>query len=149
MPSAKIILLLLLFPALGSLAEETETSDGIDVPIPLGIPMKGLKIPHLDDTGNEVMFLESDVAVKVDDRTIEFENLKIELLDDDGRKIFVELPESVFNLETRVLTGQKSAKIHREDFEINGETIEFNTRTKHGRMRGKVSMVITSTNDEP
>ena len=149
MPSAKIILLLLLFPAFGSLAEEAETSDDLDVPIPLNIPMKGLKIPHLDEAGNEVMLLESDVAVKVDEQMIEFKNLKIELLDDDGRKIFVELPESVFNLETRVLTGQKSAKIHREDFEINGEAIEFDTRTKYGRMTGKVSMVISSTNNKP
>ena len=110
MPSAKIILLLLLFPALGSLAEETETSDGIDVPIPLGIPMKGLKIPHLDETGNEVMFLESDVAVKVDDRTIEFENLKIELLDDDGRKILWNCPNRFLTSKRVFLLAKKVQK---------------------------------------
>lgn len=143
---------LFLLICMGCLADAADSAKGpgedIDIPIPVGIPMKGLKIPHHDESGKEVMLLESDVATKIDERRIEFENLKIEALDSEGRKIFVELPRSVFSLETRILSGNETAKIHREDFEIKGDSIEFDTRTKFGRMRGNITMVISSTNNK-
>jgi lipopolysaccharide assembly outer membrane protein LptD (OstA) len=72
------------------------------------------------------------------------ESLKLEALDGEGRKIFVELPQALFNLETRILTGENSAKISREDFEITGDSIEFNTKTRFGTLRGNVKMVIST-----
>lgn len=150
MPFFKIVFTIFVCTALLALAEDAaeESKEDVDVPIPVGIPMNGLKIPHFDEEGREVMLLESDVATKINEQTIEFENLKIEALDEEGRKIFVELPKSVFNLETRILSGDQSAKIHREDFEINGDSIEFDTRTKFGRLRGKISMIISSANND-
>lgn len=146
MPFVKTLIALLVVPACLAMAEEAGRE--FDVPIPIGMPMKGLKIPHHDEEGNQSFLFESDIATKINEDIIEFENLKIEALDDDGRKIFVEVPQSVFNLETRILSGEQSAKIHREDFEINGDAIEFDTRKKFCRMRGNVTMVIYSANNE-
>jgi hypothetical protein len=150
MPFVKRTIFLMLCTAVFAAAEEPPAgeNEGIDLPIPVGIPMNGLKIPHYDDEGKQDMLMESDVATKIDDETIEFQNLRIEALDDEGRKIFVELPHSVFNLESRILSGNQSARIHREDFEIKGDSIEFDTRTKFGRMRGQVTMIISSANTD-
>ncbi len=150
MPFVKSLIVLLLVPACLALAEEPAEASRkeMDVPIPIGMPMKGLKIPHHDEEGKQSLLFESDVATKINEDIIEFENLKIEALDDEGRKIFVEVPQSVFNLETRILSGDQSAKIHREDFEINGDSIEFDTRKKFCRMRGNITMVIHSANNE-
>ena len=90
------------------------------------------------------MLFEAAVAKKVNEQRVEMETLKLEVLDGEGRKIFVELPQAVFNLETRVLTGENSAKIYREDFEITGDSIEFNTKTRFGTLRGNVRMVIST-----
>ena len=72
-----------------------------------------------------------------------------EALDDEGRKIFVELPHANLNLATRVLTGNETALIRREDFTVTGDRIEFNTKTRFGTLRGNIRMVLSSENTTP
>jgi hypothetical protein len=121
-----------------------DESVDFDLPVPVGMPVNGIKVPQYAEDGRRLMLLEAAVAKKVNDQRVEMENLKLEALDGEGRKIFVELPQAIFNLETRVLTGENSAKIYREDFEITGDSIEFNTKTRFGTLRGNVRMVIST-----
>jgi hypothetical protein len=121
---------------------------GFDVPVPLGIPVKGIKIPHRNEAGKLVMTIEAEVATKLDDRHVDMQNMKIESFDEEGKKINIELPHSVFDLETRMLTGDQHALIRREDFEITGDSVEFNTKTRYAVLRGKIRMVIQSANLE-
>jgi hypothetical protein len=132
--------------ALASLHAETATTDPaeFDLPVPVGMPVSGIKVPQYAEDGRRLMLFEAAVAKKVNEQRVEMETLKLEVLDGEGRKIFVELPQAVFNLETRVLTGENSAKIYREDFEITGDSIEFNTKTRFGTLRGNVRMVIST-----
>ena len=132
--------------ALASLHGETATTDPaeFDLPVPVGMPVSGIKVPQYAEDGRRLMLFEAAVAKKVNEQRVEMETLKLEVLDGEGRKIFVELPQAVFNLETRVLTGENSAKIYREDFEITGDSIEFNTKTRFGTLRGNVRMVIST-----
>ena len=132
--------------ALASLHAETATTDPaeFDLPVPVGMPVSGIKVPQYAEDGRRLMLFEAAVAKKVNEQRVEMEALKLEVLDGEGRKIFVELPQAVFNLETRVLTGENSAKIYREDFEITGDSIEFNTKTRFGTLRGNVRMVIST-----
>jgi len=118
-----------------------------DLPVPMGMPVNGIKIPQYDEDGKLLMLLEAGVAKKVDDQHIEMEDLKLQALDANGEKIFVELPQAVFNLQTRILTGDKTARIYRDDFEITGDGIDFNTKTRFGTLRGNVRMVISTEQD--
>jgi len=120
-----------------------ESAD-FDLPVPVGMPVNGIKVPQYDEEGKRLMLFEAAVAKKVNDQQVAMEELKLEALDGEGKKIFVELPQAVFNLQSRVLTGENSAKISREDFEITGDSIEFNTKTRFGTMRGNVKMVIST-----
>jgi len=122
----------------------SDESGDFDLPVPVGMPVNGIKVPQYAEDGRRLMLFEAAVAKKVNEQRVEMETLKLEVLDGEGRKIFVELPQAVFNLETRVLTGESSAKIHREDFEITGDSIEFNTKTRFGTLRGNVRMVIST-----
>jgi lipopolysaccharide assembly outer membrane protein LptD (OstA) len=126
-------------------AEEgsSEPAD-FDLPVPVGMPVNGIKVPQYSEDGRRLMLFEAAVAKKVDEQRVEMESLKLEALDGEGRKIFVELPQAVFNLDSRILTGDNSAKISREDFEITGDSIEFNTKTRFGTLRGNVKMVIST-----
>lgn len=114
------------------------------MPVPIGMPVNGLKIPQYDPNGKLLMLFEAATATKVNEDVVEMQALKLEALDGDGQKIFVELPEAVFNLKNHLLTGDQTAKIRREDFEITGDTIEFNTQTRFGTLRGNVKMVIST-----
>jgi hypothetical protein len=128
--------------------KEAEKPRDFDMPVPLGIPVKGIKIPHRDDSGKLVMTIEAEVATKLDEHHVEMENMKIESLDDDGKTMNIELPHSIFDLETRILSGDSRAVIHREDFNISGDTIEFHTKTRNATLRGKIHMIIQSANIE-
>jgi hypothetical protein len=125
-------------------AQKEDPAKEFDIPVPLGIPVKGIKIPHRNEEGKLVMTIEAEVAKKLDDQHVEMENMKIESFDDEGKKINIEIPHSIFNLETRILVGDTHALIRREDFEVTGDAVEFNTKTRYAILRGKIRMVIQS-----
>jgi hypothetical protein len=152
--SPRIFLLTLLLAIHSLQADETPKTSpspkekGLDVPVPIGIPVNGIKIPYHNSVGKLTTLLEAATALKNDEANVQFTNLKLEVLDDNDRKLFVELPQAFLNLETRILTGDKTVKIRREDFTITGDCIEFNTMTRYGTVKGNIHMVLTSDNND-
>jgi len=127
---------------------ETEKSADFDIPVPLGIPVKGIKIPHRNEEGKLIMTIEAETAKKLDEKHVEMENMKIDSYDDDGKTVKIEIPHSIFDLDTRILTGDSQALIRRDDFEITGDSVEFNTKTRQATLRGKIHMTIQSADIE-
>ena len=119
-------------------------NDDLDVPMPIGIPVNGIKIPHYNEEGKLVLVMQADSAKKIDDSHIEMSQLRVEAIDADGQKVFVHLPHANFDMDTRLLTGDKSSEIKRDDFTATGDSIEFNTQTRFGKMRGNIFMTIQS-----
>lgn len=91
------------------------------------------------------MMLDAEQARKLDAERIEFENLKIDAYSDDDKKIYVELPRSIFNLTTRILTSESRVLIRREDFELVGDAGEFYTKNRFAKILGNVKMTILNT----
>jgi hypothetical protein len=117
----------------------------IDIPVPEGVPVKGIKVPSYSPEGKLLMMLDAEQARKLDADRIEFENLKIDAYTEDDKKIYVELPRSIFNLTTRILTSESRVLIRREDFELVGDAGEFYTRNRFAKILGNVKMTIFNT----
>jgi len=151
--SPRIFLLAIGLAVLSLRAEPTPapTSEEkeLELPVPVGIPVNGIKVPHYNSDGELELVLEAETAQKIDEQNVSFTNLKLEAHDDEDRKIFVDLPQAVLNLDTRILTGDQTVHIRREDFTISGDRIEFNTKTRFGTLKGNISMVISSENTNP
>jgi hypothetical protein len=136
-------------------AEQTEKSDkgeekkedpaDFEIPVPVGVPVKGIRIPQYNEEGKQIMLFDAEVAKKIDDENIEMENLKIEAVSDDDRKFYIELPKSVFNLQTRILNGTDRINIRRDDFELTGDNGEFHTKSRYAKITGDVKMIIFNT----
>jgi hypothetical protein len=126
-------------------SEQTQSQQEIDIPVPDGVPVKGIKVPSYSPDGKLLMMLDAEQARKLDADRIEFENLKIDAYSDDDKKIYVELPRSIFNLTTRILTSESRVLIRREDFELVGDAGEFYTKTRFAKILGNVKMTILST----
>jgi hypothetical protein len=122
-----------------------ESEQEIDIPVPDGVPVKGIKVPSYSPEGKLLMMLDAEQARKLDAERIEFENLKIDAYSDDDKKIYVELPRSIFNLTTRILTSESRVLIRREDFELVGDAGEFYTKNRFAKILGNVKMTILST----
>lgn len=130
----------------GAKDKSDSPAEEFNVPVPVGIPVKGIKIPHRDENGKLLMTIEAEVATKLDDDRVEMQNMKVESFDEDGKAILITLPRSLFNLQTRLLTGNEGVQIERDDFEITGDSVEFNTKTRFATLRGKIRMVIQTEN---
>ena len=117
----------------------------IDVPIPIGQDVRGIRIPNFNEKGELSMEIEAEVARKVEDRLIEMEGLHVKMVDaEDKSKVDVQMEKAVFNLDNRILNSDTQTTIKREDFEIIGDTAEFDTKTRYSKMVGNVKMTIFS-----
>jgi lipopolysaccharide export system protein LptC len=54
----------------------------------------------------------------------------------------VDMADAVLNLETRVIDSKRRTNVKRADFEIAGDTMQFNTVTHQGTLTGNVKMTI-------
>jgi hypothetical protein len=117
---------------------EPAKSAPIDIPIPVGEPVSGIKIPQYDESGKISMTLLAGKARKLDDSKVEFENLKISFTDKEGKEILVEIPHALLDTETKLLTADSKTVITRDDFDLNGEKAEFDTVSRTGRFIGRV-----------
>lgn len=129
----------------GNKEESAASSSGfeIDLPVPAGQPVKGIKVPFYAADGTTLqMVLEAGVARRVDDSNIEMDQMQVDATSEDGSKILVEMPQSVFNMETRMLSGEKGVSIKRDDFQITGSAGEFDLKSRFGKVLGNVKMII-------
>ena len=86
---------------------------------------------------------EAAIASRIDEQHVRFTNLKMVTFDEHDKPDFnVDMTEAVLNLETRVINSNQRTKIKRADFEIAGDTMQFNTVTHQGTLVGNVHMTI-------
>jgi len=84
-------------------------------------------------------------AKRLDEYHIGFHSLKIITYTPENQTdLTIELSESVLNLNTRILSSNERTMIKRADFNIAGDSVEFDTNTHTGKLVGNVKMVITS-----
>lgn len=121
----------------------------LSVPILKDHDAKGLKIPYFDLEGNLQMTFSIGVASRIDENHVRMVDAVLETFDDDGRsEMTVQLPRSVLDLTTKVVTADAEVTIWRTDFELRGESMEFNTETRQGRLAGNVKMLIYELENE-
>ncbi len=124
-------------------AEEKKPLPKLSLPLPKGYESKDVVIPYTDGTGKKSMVFRIGVGMRLDDEHVNMSNLLIEMFDEQGQQeMTIELPASQLSLSTRTITGNKSVTIKRSDFQLTGQTMEFNTETKQGWIKGDVKMII-------
>jgi Lipopolysaccharide-assembly, LptC-related len=129
-------------------AEGETAMPKMSLPIPIGHDAKGLKIPY-SEAGKLQMIFTIGVANRLDENHLKMTDLRVETFNDDGeREMLIDLPRSVLDLNTHVISTKERATIRRSDFEITGESMQFNTETKQGKLAGNVRMLIYNLAEE-
>ena len=124
-------------------AEQKSESTKLTFPVPPGHGSKGLKLPSYGPDGKLKMVFNIGVANRVDEENVEMKDTQVQTFSEDGSpEMDIALPTSTFNLKTRVITTQQEVNITREDFDLTGHTMEFNTETRTGKLGGGVKMII-------
>jgi lipopolysaccharide assembly outer membrane protein LptD (OstA) len=116
-----------------------------NIPLPIGHEAKGLVLPDFDLEGHLRGRFEAASAKRLDEVHIAFNSLKIITYTPENKSdLTVELSEAILNMKTRILSSKERAIIKRADFDIAGDSVEFDTNTHSGKLVGNVKMVITS-----
>jgi hypothetical protein len=115
-----------------------------NIPLPIGHEAKGLVLPDFDGDGHLRGKFEAGTAHRIDQEHIGFEHLKITTYTpEDQPDLKIGMSTSVLDLKTRILSSKDRTTIQRADFNIAGDSVEFDTNSKTGRLIGNVKMVIT------
>jgi hypothetical protein len=115
-----------------------------NIPLPIGHEAKGLVLPDFDGEGHLRGRFEAGTARRIDQEHVGFEHLQITTYTPESQPdLQIDMHTSVLDLKTRVLTSQERTKIQRADFNIEGDSVQFDTNTRTGRLIGNVKMVIT------
>ncbi len=124
----------------GSPGEQSLTN----IPLPIGHEAKGLVLPDFDTEGRLKGRFEAGTAHRIDQEHIRFQRLKITTYTPESQPdLRIDMQTSVLDLKTRILSSQERSTIQRSDFNIAGDSVQFDTNSKTGRLIGNVKMVIT------
>jgi hypothetical protein len=115
-----------------------------NIPLPIGHEAKGLVLPDFDGDGHMRGKFEAGIAHRIDEEHVGFEQLKITTYTpEDQQDLRIDMSTSVLDLKTRILSSKARTIIQRADFNIAGDSVQFDTNSRTGRLVGNVKMVIT------
>src|SRR5262249_6010374 len=115
-----------------------------NIPLPIGHQAKGLVLPDFDGEGHLRGRFEAGATHRVDQEDVGVAHLeKTTPTPENQADLQIDMHTSVLDLKTRVLSSQERTTIQRADFNIVGDSVQFDTNTRTGRLIGNVKMVIT------
>ena len=125
---------------------ESPGEEGLNsVPLPVGHEAKGLVLPSFDARGRLRAKFEAGTGRRIDENHMSFDNLKITTYTPQKEiDLQIEMQKSVLDLKTRVLSSQEKTRVIRSDFNIVGDSVQFDTVSRTGRLIGNVKMVLSS-----
>ena len=120
----------------------------LDVPIPVAHGAKGIKLPYFDGNGKLQMDFSIGSAFRSDAEHLEMKGVVMQTYDANGKsEMYIEMPSSILDLTTRMVKSDEPFTLRRNDFEMTGDTMLFNTVTKSGKVIGNVRMLIYNLSD--
>lgn len=133
------------FPQASPSTSGSPTDSLTNIPLPVGHDARGLVLPDFDLEGHLRGRFVAGSARRLDQEQVLFTDLKITTYTKDNQNdLQVDLPTAIFNLKTKVLTSKEKGTVERADFNIVGDSLDFDTDKRTGHMVGHVKMVIKS-----
>jgi hypothetical protein len=125
--------------------QRPKAEEGVkDVPLATGHDAKGLVLPDFDLLGRMRGKLEAGVTRRLDDENIEFEGVKFTTFmpETQAPDLQIITKTSSLNLKSQVFKSKERTVVKRADFEIVGDTMEFEMISRQGTLAGNVKMVV-------
>lgn len=120
------------------------------IPLPIGQEAKGLVLPDFDLQGKLRARFEAGMAKRIDADHLLFSTLKMTTYKERNTPdLVIEMPVSTLDLNTRVITSKERTTVARTDFNIAGDTMQFDTVGQKGTLVGNVKMVIINRTPPP
>ena len=109
--------------------------------MPLGKPNLRVKIPQFKDGILECLMRAGEMT-RVSEDDVNIKLMDIEFVGEGDSEMKIELKDATYNLSDKLISSKSRAIVRRSDFTLIGDSLDFDTENRHGRMTGKVRMVI-------
>lgn len=112
--------------------------------VPLGAESKGAVIPSFDSNGRRSSLITAAVIRRIDDERLWAEKLSVQMFNTDPKNdVRIDLKTAFYHMSGGgVLRSTERSRVSRADFEIEGDSLIFDTAKNQGRMAGNIRMVI-------
>ena len=113
--------------------------------LPVGQRNLDVKIPSFKD-GRPNSLMRAGSMTRLDDDNMAIEKMDIRMFGlTKDRDVRVQLITGTYNMPSQILSSEERSRISREDFQMEGDSMVFDTKTQQGKMTGNVRMVIYDT----
>ena len=110
--------------------------------IPEGMRNLKVRIPGFQ-AGRQSSLITADAVTRQKDHTLFAEKMAIHMFAvKPEENVRVDLRTATYNMTTQVLTSEERSRVSRKDFQIEGDSMVFDTTTSQGKMVGRVRMII-------
>ena len=115
--------------------------------LPLGEKNIDVKIPSFRD-GMPSSTVRAGSMTRVDADNMVMEKMDIRLFGDPkaadprSQDVRVQLITAIYHMPSQILTSDQRSRVSRQDFDLQGDSMIFDTKTQQGKMVGNVHMVI-------
>lgn len=113
--------------------------------IPEGMKNLKVRIPGFEN-GRATSLITADALTRQDKNTLFAEKMTIKIFGADPKEdVRVDTRTATYVLDTKVLSSNERSRVSRSDFQLEGDTMVFDTTTSQGKMVGRVQMIIYDT----
>jgi hypothetical protein len=110
--------------------------------LPIGEKNIDVKIPSFKD-GIPSSTVRASSMTRLDEENMSMERMDIRLYGKSHQQdVRIQLPTALYHMPSQILSSDSRSRITREDFDLQGDSMIFDTRTGQGKMVGNVRMVI-------
>ena len=131
--------------AAGESAVDDPTAQGLGAfgkLLPQGQKNLDVKIPSFKD-GMPSSTLRAASMTRLDDENMAMEKMDIRLYGPTReRDVRVQLITALYHMPSQILASETRSRVSREDFDLQGDSMVFDTQTQQGKMVGNVRMII-------
>ncbi|MEN3943149.1 hypothetical protein WJU23_17760 [Prosthecobacter sp. SYSU 5D2] len=138
--------------ALAQTVAEPEEAKGMNAfgkMIPLGFVNKNVVVPSFKD-GKPSSLLTADTLTRLDEELLSAVNVVVEVYaEDPAATLRVDLKSAVYNMPDQIMRSGERSRVSRADFEMEGDSMVFDTAHSIGSMKGRVRTLIFDMNPAP
>ena len=132
-----------------SFAQEASSAQRVDIPVPIGHEVKGLHLPLRNNEGKLDILFDIETATRVDAQNVQMHTASIQTYNQQTSEpeVKIDLRNSTMNLNNNLIRSDELVVITRNDFKLTGNGLEFNSKTRQGRVIGNIHMLIYNRNE--
>jgi hypothetical protein len=126
----------------------TKEDAGFDL-FPVGKPWRDVRVPRYDDQDRLASIMHSETLTRESLKLLQMEGLTLAMFEPDRTlSLRLKTAKGIYDLGTKELKTRTKTFIEHPRFDMQGDSLVFDTQSGKGKLNGNVEMVIYASSLE-